>query len=94
MSRAFGKLPTIAPPAIGKENEMSRMVNDIHPSPMKRRSFFGYLAAGVAGGFFVGGMIRRLLSTKARPSHQDQSIHVSSNPLAVPKTKEGSKSHV
>jgi hypothetical protein len=69
------------------------MVKEINPSPMKRRSFFGYLAASVAGGFFVGGMIRRLLSTKARPDHKDQSIHVSSNPLAVPRTKEGSKSH-
>ncbi|MEK6754819.1 MAG: hypothetical protein AABZ02_01570 [Bacteroidota bacterium] len=73
---------------------MSTEVKDINPIPMKRRSFFGYLVASVAGGFFVGSVIRRILSTKASPSHQDQPIRISTNPLAVPRTKEGSKSHV
>ena len=73
---------------------MNSTNTDINPSPMKRRSFFGYLVTSVAGGFFVGSVIRRILSTKARTSHQDQPIRISTNPLAVPRTKEGSKSHV
>jgi hypothetical protein len=63
-------------------------------APLKRRSFFGYLAAGLVGGYLGGGLLRSLFARKNVPSRRRRSMKISTHPLAVPRTKESSKSHV
>ncbi len=60
----------------------------------QRRKFFGQLIAAVGGGFLAGGIIKKALSSGARPGKTDKPISVTRHPLAVPRTKEGPKSNV
>jgi hypothetical protein len=59
-----------------------------------RRAFFGQLLATVGGGVLAGSFLRGLLGTKKRGSNGEQQVSITANPLAVPRTKEGSKSNV
>jgi hypothetical protein len=72
---------------------MSEISGERSPAPLKRRSFFGYLVAGLAGGFLGGGLLRGLFARKVTPLRHRQSMKISANPLAVARTKESSKSH-
>jgi hypothetical protein len=59
-----------------------------------RRSFFLRLLAAVGGGFAAGGMLQKVLASRAARSGNEQSISLNTHPLAVPRSKEGSQSHV
>jgi len=62
-----------------------------HP---ERRAFLGQLVAAVGGGFVGGSWLRGLLSGRGgNPLHRKK-VTISSNPLAVSRTKEGSNSNV
>jgi len=73
---------------------MDEILRDNDHPPMKRRRFVGYLLAGAAGGLFVGTALRRWLGRKKRTNEQREPVRISVNPLAVPRTKEGSKCNV
>jgi hypothetical protein len=73
---------------------MSEISGERSAAPSTRRSFFGYLAAGVIGGFLGGGLLRGLFARRSAPPRHDESMKISINPLAVPRTKESSTSHV
>jgi hypothetical protein len=60
----------------------------------ERRAFFGQLLATVGGGALAGSFLRGLLQTRTKTSNQEQPVKITANPLAVPRTKEGSKSNV
>jgi hypothetical protein len=59
-----------------------------------RRAFFGQLAATFGGGLLAGGFLRGLMGSRKRASDQERPVSITTNPLAVPRTKEGSKSNV
>ena len=59
-----------------------------------RRAFFGQLAATFGGGLLVTGFLRGLVGFGKRASKQARSMNITPNPLAVSRTKEGSKSNV
>ena len=60
----------------------------------ERRAFFGQLLATVGGGVLAGSLLRGLLGSRKRASNREQPVSITANPLAVPRTKEGSKSNV
>jgi predicted glycosyltransferase len=70
-----------------KSNEKSLL----HPP---RRAFFGRLLVTVGGGLIGGSLLEKLFSSRIQASKQERPINISINPLAVPRTKEGSKSNV
>lgn len=59
-----------------------------------RRAFFGKFLAVVGGGLVGGNLLERLFASRTQASKQEHPINISINPLAVPRTKEGSKSNV
>jgi hypothetical protein len=59
-----------------------------------RRAFFGQLAATFGGGLLAGGFLRGLTGSRKGASNQDRPVSIKTNPLAVPRTKEGSKPNV
>ena len=59
-----------------------------------RRVFFGQLLIAAGGGIFGGSLMQRLhISPKVDP-RQEGSVTITANPLAIPRTKEGSKPNV
>ena len=60
----------------------------------ERRAFFGQLFATIGGGILAGSFLRGLLGSHKRASNQEHPVSISANPLAVPRKKEGSTSHV
>jgi hypothetical protein len=60
----------------------------------ERRAFFGQLFATVGGGLLAGSLLRGLLQSRKEGSNREQPVSITANPLAVPRTKEGSKSNV
>jgi hypothetical protein len=60
----------------------------------ERRAFFGQLFATVGGGLLTGSLLRGLLQSRREGSNREQPVNITANPLAVPRTKEGSKSNV
>jgi hypothetical protein len=58
-----------------------------------RRAFFGQLFAVAGGGLLAGAFLRGLISSRKRSPDPQQPVHITTNPLAVPRTKE-SKSNV
>lgn len=61
---------------------------------LSRRSFFLRLLAAVGGGLATGSMLQKLLASRAARSGNEQSISLNTHPLTVPRSKEGSQSHV
>jgi hypothetical protein len=60
----------------------------------ERRAFFGQLFATVGGGLLTGSLFRGLLKSHKAESSENRPVSITTNPLAVPRTKEGSKSNV
>jgi len=60
----------------------------------QRRAFFGQLFAAVGGGFLGGSILQKLLGSRKQAPENERPINISINPLAVPRSKEGSKSNV
>jgi hypothetical protein len=60
----------------------------------QRRLFFGRLLATIGGGFIGGSLLKTVFNSGSEEHRTDKPINVNVHPLAVPRTKEGSKSHV
>ena len=60
----------------------------------QRRAFFGQVLAAVGGGLLGGSLLKKILNSDPPKHEADSKIDVTVHPLAVPRTKEGSKSHV
>jgi len=76
------------------DNLMSQESNEKSVPRPPRRAFFGKLLTAVGGGLIGGSLLERLFASRTQASKQEHPINISINPLAVPRTKEGSKSHV
>jgi hypothetical protein len=89
---------SIAAPVIADsfemENSMENGLKEKEAARPVRRAFFGQLLATLGGGFLAGSVLHGLLGTKKRAPNQERRVNVTTNPLAVPRTKEGSKSNV
>ena len=72
-----------------KQNE-SKPVNERN----QRRAFFGQVIAAVGGGLLGGSLLKKILNSGPAKHEADTRIDVTVHPLAVPSTKEGSKSNV
>jgi len=72
----------------------SEKMNHDSPSQPPRRAFFGQLLTAVGGGIVGGGFLQKIFGKQKRNSEGHDSIAVSIHPLAVPRSKEGSKSNV
>lgn len=59
-----------------------------------RRSFFVRLLAAVGGGLAAGSILQRILGSRAVHSADGHAVSLNTHPLAVPRSKEGSQSHV
>lgn len=59
-----------------------------------RRAFFGQLLTAVGGGLLGGSVLQRLFSSRKQARENERPASISINPLAVPRSKEGSKSNV
>jgi hypothetical protein len=76
------------------ESTMNNEVKEKNAERPGRRAFFGRLAATFGGGLLAGSFLRGLMGSRKRASIQERPVNMSANPLAVPRTKEGSKSNV
>lgn len=59
-----------------------------------RRSFFVRLLAAVGGGLAAGSILQRIPGFRAGRSADEHAVSLNTHPLAVPRSKEGSQSHV
>ena len=73
---------------------MSQNSNEKSAQKSQRRAFFGQLAAVVGGGVLGGSILQKLFSSRKQARESDRPVNISINPLAVPRSKEGSKSNV
>ena len=71
-----------------KQNEKEPVAKRNH-----RRVFFGQLFAAVGGGLVGAGLLTKIFSSSSAKKQDDHPINVAVHPLAVPRAKEGSKSH-
>ena len=78
----------------GMERVMNNEMIEESAERPERRAFFGQLFATVGGGVLAGSFLRGLLGSHKRASNREQAVSITANPLAVPRTKEGSKSNV
>ncbi len=85
--------PVTARP-FGMEILMNKKVKEKDAERPQRRAFFGQLFATVGGGILAGGFLRSLLGSNKRAFSRDQPVSMTAHPMAVPRTKEGSKSNV
>jgi len=76
------------------DNPMNQKSNEKSVPCPPRRAFFGKLLTAVGGGLVGGSLLERLFASRTQASKQEHPINISINPLAVPRTKEGSKSNV
>ena len=85
-------------PATGNLHRMESVMNDEMKEKQaerpERRAFFGKLFAAVGVGLLTGGFLHGLMRSRKRASNQERPVSIRTNPLAVPRTKEGSKSNV
>jgi hypothetical protein len=73
---------------------MKNRIDEESAERPERRAFFGQLLATVGGGVLAGSFLRGLLGLHKRALNREQPVRITANPLAVPRTKEGSKSNV
>lgn len=59
-----------------------------------RRSFFGQLVLAVGGGMMTGSLLPHLFGARPAGSDAKRPVSVAIHPMAVPRSKEGSDSHV
>jgi hypothetical protein len=78
----------------GMERVMKKRTKENSAERPERRAFFGQLLATIGGGVLAGSFLRGLLGTHKQVSKREQPVNITANPLAVPRTKEGSKSNV
>jgi hypothetical protein len=78
----------------GMDSTMDNEMKKESAERPERRAFFGQVLATVGGGVLAGSFLRGLLGLNKRASNREQPVSISANPLAVPRTKEGSKSNV
>ena len=78
----------------GMDRVMKNEMKEESAQRPERRAFFGQLLATVGGGVLAGSLLRGLLGSRKRASNREQPVSITANPLAVPRTKEGSKSNV
>jgi hypothetical protein len=76
------------------ESRMKEEKNKREAVRPERRAFFGQLFATVGGGLLTGSLLRGLLRPRREGTNREQPVSITANPLAVPRTKEGSKSNV
>jgi hypothetical protein len=53
---------------------------------IKRRSFFGRLFTGIAGGWIAGNLFTHVVRSTAIPKSKEE-VQVTINPLAVPRSE-------
>ncbi|MBF8296229.1 MAG: hypothetical protein HW389_2774 [Bacteroidetes bacterium] len=75
-------------------NPMSQKSNEKSVPRPPRRVFFGKLLTAVGGGLIGGSLLGKLVGPRIQATQKEHLINISVNPLAVPRTKEGSKSNV
>lgn len=73
---------------------MSQNSNEKSAQRSQRRAFFGQLLAVVGGGVLGGGILQKLFGSRKQEREQERPVNIRINPLAVPRSKEGSKSNV
>lgn len=73
---------------------MSQNSNEQGGHRSQRRAFFGQVFMALSGGFFGGSILQKLLNSRKRTRENEGMVKISINPLAVPRSKEGSKSNV
>ena len=73
---------------------MNQNSNEQSAQRSQRRAFFGQLVAIVGGGVLSGSILQKLFSSRKQAREKDRPVNISINPLAVPRSKEGSKSNV
>ena len=76
------------------DNSMSQKSNEKSIPRPPRRAFFGKLLTAVGGGLVGGSLLGNLFGPRIQAAKQEHPINISINPLAVPRTKEGSRSNV
>jgi hypothetical protein len=59
-----------------------------------RRAFFGQLLTAVGGGMLGGSLLEKLLGSRTQSPDTERPVNIRINPLAVPRSKEGSSSNV
>lgn len=73
---------------------MSQRSNEKSVPHSPRRAFFGKLLTAVGGGLVGGSLLGRLFGLRIQAAKREHPINICINPLAVPRTKEGSRSNV
>ncbi|MGA3244343.1 MAG: hypothetical protein ABSE41_06995 [Bacteroidota bacterium] len=73
---------------------MSQNSNEKSAQRSQRRAFFGQLLAAVGGGVLGGSILQKLFGSRKQAREKERPVNISINPLAVPRSKEGSKSNV
>lgn len=73
---------------------MSNNADEKRTTGSPRRAFFGQMLAAVGGGMLGGSLLHKLFSSRTRDRENDRPVNISINPLAVPRSKEGSTSNV
>jgi hypothetical protein len=81
-------------PLVGMEGNMKKESELTKAERPERRAFFGQLFATVGGGLLTGSLLHGLLKSHTGESRENRPVSITTNPLAVPRTKEGSKSNV
>ena len=75
------------------DNPMEEKSNQAADRPNQRRKFFTQVLAAVGGGIIGGNLLERFLQSRNRNVEKKDRVKVSANPLAVPRSKEGSRSN-
>lgn len=78
----------------GMKPLMNDNMKDTRADRPGRRAFFAKVLATVGGGVLGGSLLRGLLAARKRDSDREKPVNIATHPLAVPRTKEGSKSNV
>ncbi|MCX6135405.1 MAG: hypothetical protein NTU47_16490 [Ignavibacteriales bacterium] len=73
---------------------MSNNADEKHATGTPRRVFFGQMLTAVGGGILGGSLLQKLFGSRTRDRENDRPVNISINPLAVPRSKEGSTSNV